>query len=320
MQLFCGIQLTATEQIKDKGIVSRWRTYLAQYLDIDRLQIRCVMHWKPYVEHPHTGFCDATVYESYITYPSDAKLLWRAISDVYSLMRQTRKRLGLRASRINHQKRKAHYLRFAKRKKKSRRQNKKICRFLLHYLGRLQKHLDKLMQQHKAVVSNREQNRLTTIDRLKQQQWQLYFGKQAKVPERIVSLCKPYVRPIIRGKEAKAVEFGCKVNLLQVGGLNFIEHVSYDNFNEGTRLQRTIALQRRYFGACYQMGADAIYATNQNRKYCTENGIATSFVPKGKEGKLKEQKSRMRSILGKVGPRSWKAALAMKKPTTTWTS
>jgi hypothetical protein len=35
-------------------------------------------------------------------------------------------------------------------------------------------------------------------------------------------------------------------------------------------------------------------------KYCSKNNIATSFVAKGKEGQLKEQKSQMRSILGKV--------------------
>ena len=48
------------------------------------------------------------------------------------------------------------------------------------------------------------------------------------------------------------------------------------------------------------MGADAIYGTNDNRTYCTKNSIATSFVPKGNEGKLKEQKSQMRSIPGKI--------------------
>ena len=88
--------------------------------------------------------------------------------------------------------------------------------------------------------------------------------------------------------------------MLQVDGISFIEYFSYDNFNEGTRLQSTIDLQQRYFGACHQIGADAIYATNANRKYCTENKIATSFVAKGNEGKVKEQKSQMRSILGKV--------------------
>ena len=73
-----------------------------------------------------------------------------------------------------------------------------------------------------------------------------------------------------------------------------------DNFNEGTRLQSTIHLQRRYFSACHQIGADAIYAPNKNRKYCTQNNIATSFVPKGKESKLQEQKSQMLSILSKI--------------------
>ena len=129
---------------------------------------------------------------------------------------------------------------------------------------------------------------------------QLHFGNQPTVPDRIVSLHKPYVRPIVRGKEVKPVEFGAKVNMLLVDGISFIEHLSYDAFNEGTRLQSTIHLQQRYFGACHQMGADAIYATNQNRSYCTQNNIATSFIPKGKEGKLKEQKSQMRSILGKI--------------------
>jgi IS5 family transposase len=69
---------------------------------------------------------------------------------------------------------------------------------------------------------------------------------------------------------------------------------------KGTRLVSAINMQQRYFGNCSQMGADAIYGTNDNRKYCTQNNIATSFVAKGKQGKNEEQKSQMRSILGKA--------------------
>jgi len=171
---------------------------------------------------------------------------------------------------------------------------------LLKYLQRLMGQLEELLTKYKAVLSAGQFNRLSTNIKLKEQQWQLHFGKEATVPNRIVSLHKPYVRPIVRGKEVKPVEFGAKVNMLLVDGISFIEHFSFDNFNEGTRLQSTIHLQQRYFGACHQMGADAIYATNENRSYCTKNNIATSFIPKGNEGKLKEQKSQMRSILGKV--------------------
>jgi hypothetical protein len=300
MQRFCGIELKGKEQILDIGIVSRWRTYLGKYLDIDRLQIRCVQHWRPYLEHPHSSFCDATVFESYITYPSDAKLLWRSIENVYGMIQGIRKGAKLRPSRLHHQKRKTRYLSFARKRKKPIKENKRVCRWLLHYLSRLLKHLEDLQKRYNPSLTAWQQSRLATIRTLKEQQERLYLEKQPKVERRIVSLHKPYVRPIIRGKEVKPVEFGVKVNLLQVGGINFIEHLSFDNFNEGTRLQDTIELQIRYFGACYQLGADAIYATNQNRRFCTAHHIATSFMPKGKEGKLAEQKSKMRSLLSKV--------------------
>ena len=300
MQFFCGMRLKAGEQIKDKDIVGRWRSYLASQLDMDKMQMSCVQWWKPYMQHTHTAFSDATVFESYIEYPTDAKLLWKSCSDVYTMIKKGRKAAKLRDTRINHQKHKDHWLSFAKRRKKSRRQNKKICKALLKYLVRLLVSLDELTQKHTVTLSASDYKRLKTIDSVKQQQWQLYFGKATQVPGRIVSLHKPYVRPIVRGKEVKPVEFGAKVNMLLVDGISFIEHLSFDNFNEGTRLQSTIHLQQRYFGACHQIGADAIYATNENRKYCTTNKIATSFVPKGNEGSNKEQKSQMRSILSKV--------------------
>jgi hypothetical protein len=248
------------EQIKDKDIAGRWRSYLGQYLDMDKLQMDCVAHWKPYMKHTHTGFGDATVYESYIEYPTDAKLLWKSCCDVFQMLRTARKSVKLRDTRINLEKGKRQYLSFAKRRKKSKRHSKKMCKSLLKYLQRLTDQLEQIKEKYVVAISASNHNRLATIKKLKEQQWQLHFGKQAKVPYRIVSLHKPYVRPIIRGKEAKPVEFGAKVNMLLVDGISFIEHLSYDNFNEGTRLQSTIHLQRPYFGACHQIGADAIYA------------------------------------------------------------
>lgn len=302
MQMFCGIQLRGTERIKDKDIVGRWRKHIGRHLNIDKLQLACVQHWKPYMEDVQAGLCDATVYESYIAYPTDVKLIWKSCADIFAMLKDARKRLKIRASRSNHSKRQQEYLLVAKSKKKSRRKSKKLCRSLLKYLHRLQQQLGYLLERYKRkiVLSNRQYKRLTTITTVKEQQWQIHFGNQSTVPARIVSLHKPYVRAIIRGKEVKPVEFGAKVNMLQVDGISFIEHISYDNFNEGTRLKSTIEMQKRYFGKCHQMGADAIYATNANRTYCTQNNIATSFVQKGKEGKDAQQKSQMRSLLGKV--------------------
>ena len=209
----------------------------------------CVAYWKPYMEHIHTGFSDVTVYESYIEYPTDAKLLWKSCCEVLQMIRTARKSVKLRDTRINHERRKRQYLSFAKRRKKSKRHRKKMCKWLLKYLQRLTDQLEQIKEKYAVSISASGCKRLATIKKLKEQQWQLYFGNQAKVPDRIVSLHKPYVRPIVRGKEVKPVEFGAKVNMLLVDGISFIEHLSYDNFNEGTGLQSTIHLQRRYFGA-----------------------------------------------------------------------
>lgn len=297
LQLFCGIRLRADEKIKDDDLPGRWRSYLGKYLDIDKWQVHIASAWKDDMDQTHVGLADATCYESYITYPTDAKLIWKCCSDVFTLIGRVRKDLKLRGSRSNHNKYKESYLSYAKLKKKSKRKNKKLCRSLLKYLDRLLMGITQLLS--KASVL-RGVDRLSTIEQIRQQQWSLYFDKEPKIEGRIVSVHKPYIRPIVRGKETKPVEFGAKVHKLQIDGISFIEHLSFDAFNEGIRLVQATDLQKRYFGKCSQIGADGIYANNANRKYCTENNIATSFVAKGKQGNDQEQKSQMRSILGKV--------------------
>ncbi len=77
-------------------------------------------------------------------------------------------------------------------------------------------------------------SRLRVIRKVLEQQKDLFEGKPVK--DRIASIDKPYIRPIIRGKERKRVEFGAKSNLIQIDKINFIEHISFDAFNEVTRL------------------------------------------------------------------------------------
>lgn len=111
-----------------------------------------------------------------------------------------------------------------------------------------------------------------------------------KVPDRIVSISKSYIRPIIRGKEVKKVEFGAKVNMIQVDGINFIEHLSFDAFNEGPRLIESIRYSRTLFGKITHISADDIYASNANRKWCTGQKIVTNFKRKGRAGKYEDQR------------------------------
>ena len=61
------------------------------------------------------------------------------------------------------------------------------------------------------------------------------------------SSSKPYVRPIVRGKEVKNVEFGAKCNNIQVDGISFIEKLFFNAFNEGIRLEHCIKMHKRLF-------------------------------------------------------------------------
>jgi transposase, IS5 family len=299
MQYFCGVQL-GVRKIKDKNLVSWWRAYLGNHLNIAELQGVLIKNWKPYMEQTHVTMMDATCYESHLRYPTAVKLLWESIVKVYTLAQQKRKRLKLRCSRSNYAKHKQLFMLYQRSRKKTKRKEKKLRKQLLKYLLRVLQGLNSLQHSHQFNYSNKEKGLLNTITTVYQQQHELLYGSSEKVAHRIVSISKPYIRPIIRGKEIKPVEFGAKVHKVQVSGISFIEHLSYEAFNEGTRLKQTVAFHQKHFGKLSQLGADAIYATNENRRYCNKLGIATSFVAKGNEGKLSHQKKAMRSALSVV--------------------
>lgn len=106
------------------------------------------------------------------------------------------------------------------------------------------------------------------------------------IPNRIVSLTKPHIRPIVRGKETKTVEFGAKCNNILIGGISFIEKLSFNAFNEGTRLKHCVSLAEKLIGVAEKkIGGDQGYSGNDNRTFCRDNKIETSFTQKGRTGK-----------------------------------
>ena len=126
----------------------------------------------------------------------------------------------------------------------------------------------------------------------------MFVGK--KVRDRIVSIDSDYGRPIVRGKETKSVEFGAKVNNIQIDGISFIEHLSFKAFNEGIRLKDCIRMQQKLMNVRVRcVAADSIYANNANRKFCTKYGISTSFVRKGRAAKDEPLRKVLRSELSK---------------------
>ena len=59
---------------------------------------------------------------------------------------------------------------------------------------------------------------------------------------------------------------------LQIDGINFIELISFNAFNEGTCFKSTIYKAQGLTKTRVKIaGADAIYATNKNRVFATGN-------------------------------------------------
>lgn len=139
-------------------------------------------------------------------------------------------------------------------------------------------------------------------------------NSRESIPDRIVSIGKPYVRPIVRGKEIKSVEFGAKCNNIQVDGISFIEKLSFNAFNEGTRLRHCVTLHEKLFGVkATKVGGDACYAGTENRDYCKENGIQTSFVKRGRPSSAKSENDYVRQALARVRATSMEGSFGTQK-------
>lgn len=304
-QLFCGIRLPKGTLIRDQTLVSRVRSQLG-IQGWQSLQETLLSGWSEHIEAPHLRLIDATCYESYIRYPTDVKLLWECVEWLYERgIYLICKQLGLIRPRSRYRDQKKKFLAYSKLRRKAWVKTRRRKRALLYLLAKGLRQLQDLLDQYASVLHLRKTffARIKTIRKVLRQQRYLFNNPSTKrkpMGDRIVSLAKPYIHPIVRGKESKPVEFGCKVHVVQVGGLNFIEHLSSRAFHEGKRLKRAALCYSEQLGLCRQLGADRIYATNKNRLWLTKKKITTCFPQKGPKKVLSKPKKAMRQLLAKA--------------------
>lgn len=299
-QMFCEIMVDPSRPITNYKIVSAIRQELADKLDIESLQSILAEHWRPYLENRHVCMTDATCYESYMRYPTDLKLLWESVVWLHRHICKDCNLLHIRRPRNKFDDVNRAYLAHCKKRKRKASHTRMLKRRLIHLLAKLLFQTDELHSSYKLGLKNTSgyYRRLSIIRKVLEQN-RLLFNKQ-QVSDRIVSIDRHYIRPIVRGKETKPVEFGAKVNNIQIDGISFIEHLSFKAFNEGVRLKECIGLQQKLMRRkVTAVAADSIYANNANRKYCTRNNINTSFVRKGRAAKDEKLRRILRSELSR---------------------
>jgi hypothetical protein len=298
VQLFCGRLFKDNQMIKDRNLPSKIRSYLSLQLDIDDFQDILMRSWKPYIEDQQCAFIDATVYESYIKYPTDVKLLWDCCAWVYESMFTLCRELGIRRPRSKYREHQLRQVDFQKKKKKTYRQNRHRINFLLKLLQKGIHLLGSIIEQYQVEMDAAFQEKFQTVKTVYYQQEFMYENYENKVADRIVSLFKPYLRPIVRGKENKGVEFGAKAHVRQIDGINIIDKLSFDPYNEAKYLKDSIIKHKKQFSQCCVVGVDKIYGTNENRKFLTKEKIHSCLPQKGRLSEDVGQKELLRSLIG----------------------
>ena len=247
---------------------------------------------------------DATCAPEDINYPTDLKLINNSREKSEEIIDTLHKAMpkGTRKPRTYRQTARKDFLKVSKNRKVRQKTLRKAIRKQLGYLRRNLKHVEKqCVKVSLAELSNRQYKTLLVISEIyRQQQW-MYDHKSRRIDDRIVSINKPHVRPIKRGKAGSDVEFGAKVSASVVDGFIFVDRISWDNFNESKELIDQIEAYKRMFGHFPEsVHADKIYRNRDNLRYCKKYKIRLSGPRLGRPPKLTEENKEKIKALKKL--------------------
>ena len=289
-QIFCGIRISPENQLTNYKLIDNILLELSRKLKLQTQQKILADAWKPYMKNLETVYTDASCYESLLRFPTDVKLLWECVERAYKVMCGISSQLGEHRLRTKFNDIEKANLAYRKQRKHTYKQTRKMTMRLLALLGKILGEIRRQLRIHpdEGLVSDKQLDMLETVTRVYRQQKNHFKSDDSResIPNRIVSVSKPYIRPIVRGKEAKTVEFGAKCNNILIDGISFIEKLSFNAFNEGTRLKHCVSLSEKLTEVpVKKIGGDQSYSGNGNRTFCNKRKIETSFTQKGRTGK-----------------------------------
>jgi transposase, IS5 family len=245
-----------------------------------------------------TLLLDATIADQYIKYPNDVELLQDSREKSEQMIDYIYERQDKQGKKPRTYRRKARkdYLNFAKKKNRSKREIRKAERKQLQYLGRnlrtINQKIDELEEIpfRKAMYKN-----YLVIQELYRQQKEMYDRRTNQCNDRIVSIHQPHVRPMVRGKQGKKVEFGSKILCGIVKGYyGMIHKLSWDAYNEGSYVIESVEQYKNQYGYYPEVViGDRIFITRENKTKLEKMGIrlsGKSLGRKNEEKKAKEMK------------------------------
>lgn len=233
-----------------------------------------------------TLMIDATCAPQYIAFPQDINLLNEGRENLEAIIDTICYEYNEPKPRTYRRNARKDYLALAKSKKRSRKKIRKAIKKQLQYIRRDLGYIDRYLEEGKELTPKMSE-RLAVIRKVYEQQQYMYENRTHSVPDRIVSISQPYIRPIVRGKAKTPTEFGAKLDLsLDEHGMARIEKQSFDAYNESDVL---ITAAERYHERTghypERILVDKIYRNRKNLAYCREHGIRLSGPALGRPKK-----------------------------------
>lgn len=233
-----------------------------------------------------TVILDATCSPANIKFPQDFVLVSEAREYLEKIIDAFCHLYQLGKPRTYRQIARKQYLALAKAK---RRGAKKIRAFLRKHLGYLKRdigYIEGFLEEGFAMPKEYE-TIFETIRTLYDQQKYMFDNHTHRVPDRIVSLSQPWIRPIVRGKAKAPTEFGAKYDVsVDEKGHARLEQISFQPYNESTVFIHAVEEYFKRTGHYPErILADQIYRTRANRAYCKEHGIRLSGPRLGRPAK-----------------------------------
>ncbi|MDR2670584.1 MAG: IS5 family transposase, partial [Oscillospiraceae bacterium] len=308
LQHFLGLQEYQSAPLFDPSMMVHFRKRFTPEFISQMNEYICTGKWPdddstqspddlpPPEEAEHKGklTLDATVAPSDIRHPNDVSLLnecRETLEKYIDELWEASEQKGRKTPYSRHSAHKKH-INFIKKKKKSQATIQAALSAQLNYVKMA-------IQQIAALalicgvdtLSDREWDHFDVICGIYLQQKWMFDNKTNRCSGKVMSLRQPFVRAILRNKARAKYEYGQKLALAKANGFVFVEHQSWENFNECNTLQQSVLNYYNRFG-CYPevILADQIYHTRANMKFCKDKEIRLAGIGKTRKNSDQTEK------------------------------
>ena len=238
-------------------------------------------------DHGGTMKIDATCCDAEVRYPTDSNLLEDGSRLIDRLLDKFCARHKVKKPQTHRTEARQAFIGLIKKKRKGKKLIDKTKLIQIRCLqADFQLFLDFLGKQSSTLLacfSRHDYKCLQAAFKMYEQQKMMFEQNVRRCAHRIISIYQPHLRPIVRGKAKAKIEFGAKVGASIVNGYTYVDHLSWDAYNESSDLVTQMELYKKRFGMLpREIQANKLYLGKENRKHIKSRHINCYNRPLGR--------------------------------------